>query len=335
MILSLDRTIRHGAYAYAVSHDLRKIAISGSKDIQVYSVPDFEKLNCIPFKNVCTMVFLSDNCSILILNTTGMLFIWDGSSLKKVGSWPVPVWHETPMYYGADESIFWGSVGGIWKYDVQERSMKQIFSTEKEVFICNCEHGIIKALLTNSDSADEGLIELLELAYDGEVLSQKVTKDLLKLRLIRRPIWGDDMIAISTIAAPRQSNPVFERVVKYQFTPEGRAILEEDIWAPGIVSRPYCMLYFLDTEANILAANESASHDGDLYCGNGFLAKCCADEECVVVMRLDNLKDVCYVRKSLLTKGTEGNPPTFAWFGPDDLLVIGSWQKMFVFKILS
>lgn len=264
-----------------------------------------------------------------------MLFIWDGSSLKKVGSWPVPVWHETPMYYGADESIFWGSVGGIWKYDVQERSMKQIFSTEKEVFICNCEHGIIKALLTNSDSADEGLIELLELAYDGEVLSQKVTKDLLKLRLIRRPIWGDDMIAISTIAAPRQSNPVFERVVKYQFTPEGRAILEEDIWAPGIVSRPYCMLYFLDTEANILAANESASHDGDLYCGNGFLAKCCADEECVVVMRLDNLKDVCYVRKSLLTKGTEGNPPTFAWFGPDDLLVIGSWQKMFVFKILS
>lgn len=335
MELFLDRTIRHGAFSCAVSHDLHEFAISGSKDIKVYSVPDFEELYCIPVKNVCTMVFLSDNRSILILNTSGILFFWDGSNLKRVGHWPVPEWYETPMHYGDDAHIFWGNVGGVWKYDAKERSMNQVFSTEKDVYICSCDHGIIKVLLTNSDSADEGQIELLKLAYSGEVLSRKVTKDPLKIRLIHRPVWSDDMIAISAIAAPHRSKPVFERVVKYQFTPEGRAILKEDIWSPEPEGRPHCMLYLLDTEANILDAQKSNSHDGNLYCGNGILAKCCTDEECVVVMRLNNLQDVCYIRKNLLTKGTEGNPPTFAWFGPDDLLVIGSWHRLFVFRIVG
>ena len=335
MDIVLKQRIRHGAFSYAVSHDLHKMAISSDKDIAIYSIPDFCQLAVVPVRNTSSMVFLSDNISLLVLNSIGQMFHWNGEMLEDHGVWPVPQWYESPLFYGSDSKIFWGSQGGIWSYNVVQRSMKKILSIPKDVNICRCDHGVIKALLTESSSVDEQIIGLMEVSYEGEILSKRETKVPLKTRLINQPAWSnDDYIAVSTIAAPEQARPIFERIATYSFTPEGRAVLEQDFWLPENISCPHSILYLLDGTGDICIAKEfdADDNDGNLFCGNGILAQCCSGEENVVLMRMADLQEICNIPKSLLTKGIKVNPPTFVWFAPDNLLVVGSWERLFVFS---
>lgn len=334
MDFALERTIRHAAFGFAISPDGSKIAVSGARDIIVLSLPDLQRLQSISINNAGSMVFLSDNCSMLILNTTGMTFFWNGTTAEKIGKWPVPRWFEEPLFYGDDNHIFWGSVGGVWCYDIHSRAMTQVFTTKKEAVICRCDQGIVKILLI-SNHADEQRIGMAEISFDGDILYECRAKHALKTRLVNRPAWSDDdLIAISTIAAPQESFPVLPRVIAYKFTLDGRAMIDEDTETGEAAMPAHSILYLLDKKGNILIENHSGQDDDDghLYYGNGIFAMSCSSQEKIRLFDAATLRQIYCFQKSNFSADNGINPPTFVCFSPDGKVLTGSWSRLYRFR---
>lgn len=332
MGITIVRMINHPAYAAALSSDYGRIAISGSKDVAVYSLIDYTLIQKIPVKNASSMVFLSDNCSMLILNTTGSWFLWDGIKLKHKGKWPVPQWREDPLHYADDAHIFWSGSGGIWCFDAITCSIKLLFSTDDRTIICSCSNGIIKYLSFVDSSVDERYIRIAEMLFDGTVLYTNISKQQVQARRINLPAWSEDgIIAVSTIAAPMGLERDVTAALPYEFTTKGRACVKEAAewvqpWSP-----PHAVMYLMDREGNVLRELHSNANDGgNLFCGHGLLAKSCFSARSVSFMTISNLEMVGIIGENDLVYGIEPNPPTFVLFLPKKRILVGSWNKLFV-----
>lgn len=332
MRIIIDRIISHPAYTAALSADSRRIAISGSKNIAVYSLIDFTLIQKIHVKNVSSMVFLADNCSMLILNTTGSWFLWDGIKLKHMGKWPVPQWREDPLHYADDAHIFWSGSGGIWCFDAITCNMKQLFSTDDRTIICNCSNGIIKYLTFADSSVDERSIRIAEMLFDGTVLYTNISKQQLQARRINLPTWSEDgIIAVSTIAAPTGLERGATEVYLYEFTTKGRACVKKTAEEVPLWSPPHAVMYLLDREGSVLRELHSNANDGgNLFCGHGLLAKSCLSAKSVSFMTISDLEMVGIVGQDDLAHGVEPNPPTFVLFLSKKRILVGSWNKLFV-----
>lgn len=336
MKIKIDRTIEHPAFAVALSTDFRKIAISGCTNIAVYSLADYSLVMKIPAKNVSSMVYLSDDCSMLIQNTTGSLFLWDGTRLKRAGKLPEPEWTGEPLHYGDDAHIFWNGSSGIWCYDATTCNMKQIFVTEGRTIICGCSQGIIRFLTRagyDNPPVDEQNIQITEMLFDGTILRTHTTSQQLKTRSVNRPAWSEDgIIAVSTVAAPTGFVSDLTEVILYEFTPQGRARIKEVAGGANPWSPPHAVMYLMDDEGQILLEKHYDDHrdSGNLYCGHGLLAKSCFSAGSVSFMTIRDLEIVGIIDKNDLAHGSRVNPPTFVLFLPDKRILVGSWNKLLV-----
>lgn len=202
MNLIVGRKIQHGAFRIAVSQDKRKVAISSERDIAVYSLPNFDKIDTIPVKNASSMVFLWDNCSMIILNTTGGLFLWQEGVLTSRGQWPAPQWVENPLVYSGNRYVFWTSQGVVWRYEIFLKEMTEIYTSTNELDICSCEDGVLK-IIGYRYCPSEQHIEITKIDYDGRIIDAKQTSSSMDIFYINRSCWTpNDIIVFSSISSP-------------------------------------------------------------------------------------------------------------------------------------
>ena len=329
------KTIKQPAFTFAIAHDKSKIAICGLRNVVIYRLPLMTKMQTISVANPSSAVFLADDCTLLILNTSGMTFIWHGGELERLGRWPVPQWFERPLHYGDDHHIFWGGHGGIWCFDAKSRTMTHLYKANAQAEICASSDGVLKFLLMEQKPADEQSIVLVEMRFDGTVQHFCKTKNCLKTRLVGRPVWSDDgFIALLTVAAPQESCHT-EKSISYRFTQDGRACAETaDIEEIEAVSAATVM-YLLDREGNILVKKkfDTTENYGDLFCFRDCIVKCSLLGGTASFMDLHDLQTLHVVKKSDFRKDCGANPPTFACYAESGLVLVGSWEKLMLFHL--
>lgn len=268
----------------------------------------------------------------LILNTVGETFLWEDYEVKRLGYWKVRHWTETPLHYADDSHIFWGGPGGVWCYNAISRTMRQILFTEKCVEICGCSSGRLRMLFLQDPPIDEQRIDIVEMDYDGRIRHSASTKVNIKTRLIYKAAWNcDNIIALSTVAAPQKESSAISRFGPYRFTNLGRAIVTEGL-EDTEYNLPKPMLYLVDRNGNIRIAVED-NEQGNLYCGNNTLAKCCSYSKDIHFMRIEDLRMVGAIDSKMLSVKKTINPPSFVCFLSKEKVLVGTWNALFVYVL--
>lgn len=305
MDLVLDKIISNPAFVIAISPDCTKIAVSGERTITIFSFPDLQQIEKLKVAHTCSMVFLSDSRSLLIQNTTGKTFVWNGISLESTGKWPVPKWQEKPMFYCGDDHVLWAGHGGIWMYDARERKISNIFSSPRDLWICRCEEDVIKCIAMDYGEG-ENTVDILSLTYEGSIQKQAQSDIQVKNGVFKSPAWSnDDLIAISTSVRPN-----FPLNIVYLLNTEGQVLGQE--WVPA------------------------GEDNGSFYYGNNMFIKISmVGAYNINIYNANNIELIYKLDCQKLASYGMTTPPTFAWITPDNRILVGSWNKLFVFKFES
>lgn len=175
----IEKTVRQGAMCIAVSPDGSRAAVSSERSVGIYTLPELKREGSFRLSNPGTMVFLSDNRSLLILNTTGVLYLWDGTELECLGDWQVPEWYENPLHYIGEDTVLWAAVGGVWRYHVPSRTMTRLYETERNVQLGPVENGVVRFAECKRSYIGLHPIDFVTMTTEGEVLSRVTTREKL------------------------------------------------------------------------------------------------------------------------------------------------------------
>lgn len=303
MELTIEKELKNPSYFYAVSPDRSRIAVAGERRITVYSLPDFKELERVKVLHSKSVVFLSDNRSLLIVSTTGATSLWDGMAVEKLGKWPVPTWQEEPLFSGGDDRAVWAGCGGIWIYDVRQRKIEKVYTSPRKLRICGCDGQTIKCIaLSNDGEAAEA--EILRISYGGQILQRAMTSVEIFADSDVYPAWSDE----GTIAVATPVQPPLPLFMAYLLNEDGQVLGQEWI--------------------------RMAADYGSFFCGSGMIAKVSAyAEKCILFLRADNFDPILKLDKKQLEQHGIKTPPTFAWFGVEGRIAIGCWDKLVIFKV--
>lgn len=179
MEFSVEKTVRQGAMCIAVSPDGSRAAVSSERSVGIYTLPELKREGSFRLSNPGTMVFLSDSRSLLILNTTGVLYLWDGTKLERLGDWQVPEWYENPLHYIGENTVLWAAVGGVWRYHVPSRTMTRLYETERNVQLGPVENGVVRFAECKRSYIGLHPIDFVTMTTEGEILSRVTTLEKL------------------------------------------------------------------------------------------------------------------------------------------------------------
>ena len=179
MEFSIEKTVRQGAMCIAVSPDGSRAAVSSERSVGIYTLPELKREGSFRLSNPGTMVFLSDSRSLLILNTTGVLYLWDGTELERLGDWQVPEWYENPLHYIGEDTVLWAAVGGVWRYHVPSRTMTRLYETERNVQLGPVENGVVRFAECKRSYIGLHPIDFVTMTTEGEGLSRVTTLEKL------------------------------------------------------------------------------------------------------------------------------------------------------------
>ncbi len=191
MEFTVEKTVRQGAFCIAVSPDASRAAVSSERSVGIYTLPELKWECSFRLSNAGTMVFLSDNRSLLLLNTTGVLYLWDGAALACLGDWQVPEWHENPLHYIGNDTVLWAAVGGVWRYHVPSRTMTRLYETDRNVQLGPVVDGVIRFAECKRSYIGLHPIDFVTMTTEGEVLSRVTTRDKLP-ECFYQGCWTDD-----------------------------------------------------------------------------------------------------------------------------------------------
>lgn len=307
MELFFEKKIHHNAFHIAVSLDGLKVAVSSDQKITIFSTPDYQRTAIIPVQHTSSMIFLKDSNKLLILNTHGKLFFWNGEKATKLGKWPVPRWAEAPLFYSGDRYAFWTLDGNVWRYDIDRQELLRIYSSPKDLVICKCANGLL-SLIGYQYNLQEQLLTMLTMDYDGQISHIQCTHSPIETCYVGKPCWTDDgVVVVSVVATPSVSGD----------------------------SHPKSILYLIDsTTGSIITKKEylGQAESIDCYYGNGMIAKVFPVFSCrVEIYEAKSLTDLFVVDSKLLTPNGKTNPPTEVCFTSNKKVFIGSWNNVCVF----
>ena len=331
----LNRTFRHAAYSCAVSQDQTRIAIASRRKVFIYSVPAFSQVGSFVIQNPASMVFLSDNRSLLVTNTTGSIYLWDGMGIEALGKWPTKHYNSEELCYISDDCILVAGPGGVWQYSILQRKFKHLFSTEKTAVICKRAQEYIGLILFSWQ--DRQKIDIVKLSYHGEVISHSRSDRELLTRMIYRPVGLGEEIVLSAVAPPEFVEQPGIVSVTYGFDANGRAQILEEVRSPNSepATPPRSMLYRLNEDGSVLAQREAAGSNelsGDLYPCNQGVALICNANNNILFLDTYDLHPVYVLEKDTLFPKPEINPFEFVhWIG-NDMLIVGTWERLYILQ---
>lgn len=303
MELVLKKVIRNAALTIAVSPDGSRLAISSERKITVLLLPELKKESTIPVQHASSMIFLEDNCSMLILNTIGRCYLWSGSNLENLGRWPVPKWVESPLFYAGNDYAFWAGCGAVWKYNIAKRQITKVFSTEQEPFICRVGDGIVR-LVTLDYNYSRQHMKIFQIDYSGTIVHYCTTNKKIQTLDFGTPCWNDDdLIAISTESAEDESCSLIY-----------------------LINGKNGNVQFQKCEPNTLTS-------GDFYCGKGIFAKVCPVlAKTVEFYTANDFKLLYRLDETVLDESGSINPPAMVSFLEDGTILVGSWRRLLVYR---
>ena len=306
MELVLDKIVHSAAFEISVSSDESRIAVSSERTITVFSLPGFKKEYTIPVRHANSMIFLDDNCSMLILNTIGDCYLWTGTTLERIGRWVAAQCARTPLFYAGQNTAFWAGCGTVWKYNIAERQMTKVFSVDGQPFICRVGDGIIRLVSLKYNKSRQHM-EIYRLDYNGSILNHCTTKNSLQTNMFGTPCWNnDEVIAISTVST---------------------------------VDGLYGLLYLVDGKNGdvlIQKCTPCVVEGGDCFCGNGLLAQVLpVIAKTVTIYTVEDLKPLCQLDKTMLDERNNTNPPTRVRFLKNGKILVGSWGRLFLYDIIN
>ena len=179
MEFTVEKNVCQGAMCIAVSPDGTHAAVSSERSVGLYTLPELKREGSFRLSNAGTMVFLSDNRSLLILNTTGVLYLWNGTELERLGDWQVPEWYENPLHFIGDDTVLWAAVGGVWRYHVPSRTMTRLYETDRNVQLGPVENGVVRFAECKRSYIGLHPIDFVTMTTEGEVLSRVTTREKL------------------------------------------------------------------------------------------------------------------------------------------------------------
>jgi len=346
MNLVLEKTICSEAFAEAVSPDGLTLAVAGERKVVLYRLKDLSVISIIRIANPNAMVFLSDNQSLFILNTTGSAFLWNGTTLACLCKRKPFFADAVTIQYIRDDCILCGNRGGLWRYDVIARKVRQLYKTSRMLQLCSCTNGILRCILFDSEEAPSS-VRLLQLTDDGKPIKSGVIQ--LPHRYsgwINKCVWTDsDRIFISfgyAVARTPSEEPPSVATMEEKLT----QLLPKEVLSQDLVEmlaelgtifagrESRSALCVADADGNLLQSITDSGNDGNLYDVGSFLVK--SEEvgtERVVFYERETLEQVCCLDRDFFMANGEPNPPTFVRHTPDGRLLIGSWSRLYVFRI--
>ena len=179
MEFTVEKTVRQSAMCIAVSPDGTHAAVSSERSVGLYALPELKREGSFRLSNAGTMVFLSDNRSLLILNTTGVLYLWNGTELERLGDWQVPEWYENPLHYIGADTVLWAAVGGVWRFHVPSRTMTRLYETDRNVQLGPVVNGVVRFAECKRSYIGLHPIDFVTMTTEGEVLSRVTTREKL------------------------------------------------------------------------------------------------------------------------------------------------------------
>lgn len=303
MDLQLEKIITTTAFTFAVSPDGKRIAVSGERKVSVFSLPDLLKVESFQVKHTCSIAYLSDSKSMIIQNTTGRLFAWNGANVELVGKWPTSKWQEKPIFHSGNDCILYAGIDGIWMYKATTRSFAKIYTTSRDIRICRCDKDGIRCVALPGNKTEKKA-EILCLDYEGTIWQQSQTEEDIMSSLFS-PAWSDsDTIAIST--------PITEDF-------------------------PLRLIYLLDLKGRVVAQEwiADAEDNGDFCYSNGMFVKASTvGAYAVTFWDAHNMQQVYTLDSEKLASYGMTTPLTFAFLCSDNRVLLGSWDKLLAFRIV-
>ena len=308
MDLILDKLIKKPAYSIAVSHDGKRVAISGERKVYVYEIATWEKIIEIKISNVSCMHFLEDNNSIIILNTTGNFFVWDGNEIKFQKKIPESKRTWEIFYYISDELILVPHTGsGVLWYNVKTNQLSQFYTTHQWITkIGDVSNGKIR-LLSGDVEVKEQCFELVTLDYEGNVLSKVLTESMATDSFSEPLFIKENMFALSTLKSNRN-------------------ILS---WMSGRCGD----LYFINTEGKVLRQITMNSEPKLLHMGNMLVTYQSGIRQGVDFCNLETMKIENRLEERFFEEVEKPNPVSEIKMLDEKHILIGTWGALYVFRI--
>lgn len=310
MELVFEQKVYHGALEIAISPDKSRVAISSERKITILDTVHFQRIVTIPISHATSMIFLSDSAKMLILNTTGILYFWDGDTVEKLGKWAVPRWAETPLFYSGGSYAFWTLDGVVWRYNINLRTMDKIYSSSKDLVICKCSDGQVR-LIGYRRGIPRQALDLTTIDYDGNVISSVQTDRSVYTHCMGIPCWTNS------------NTVVFSALAKSQ-----------GIFHASLTSYLY-LINTVNGEVKLQRYGHNYEDSGDCYHGTGMVAEVYPVlSKDVVLYTADKLEYQFRIGKDFFDASDKINPPTQAHF-LDSRVLVGSWKYFYVFRIQS
>lgn len=181
---------RFPAYGIAISEDEKSLAVVSEK-IRVFSLPEMKLKEVISVKNAGCACFLGDNRSMLIINTMGELYFWNGEKVRRVGK-VLGECYQGKLFYDSENDVVVFAAGkGIYRFDADNLQCRKIYDdSEREMTIVSCSGGQV-LLLIFASGCDYQKLELLTIGLEGNVLRRVWTQKKIQTG------WVSDCPAIS------------------------------------------------------------------------------------------------------------------------------------------
>lgn len=184
MKLTQRREYQYTATSMTMSKNEETLAICAGSNIKVFSLPEMELEQTIRVKNPGCACFLGDNRSMLIINTTGGLYFWNGEKVRRVGK-ILGECYQGKMFYDCGKDVVVFTTGEeIYRFDAASLQCRKIYSeSERKLAVISCKDGQI-LLLGSKVACDYQNLELITIDLEGHILKQVWTQKKIQTGII-------------------------------------------------------------------------------------------------------------------------------------------------------
>lgn len=306
---SVIKLAKYGAFSLAVSSDYKCLAVGAGSKVQILSLPEATVLHTLPICNASSMVFL-DNCeSLLVVTTTGGIFLWKSEKLHRLGQWPASLWRESPIFGCGQNYVALAHDEGVCLFDLQSRQFK-------DVYLCPGRSAEIAAY-------KNGKLHMITYAF---------TKDWQKIQRVAIDLQGntydiveaDCKLDVSNISRPvlLENNTIafFAVFRRHIFTPD-KSICTIDCNGHVVKSQSVPANYPITGCAAISVSKRYIAY-AHMVSPHG-----------VTMYAQDDLSLMGQITSGELWQEKNISPPSSLLFLSDAQLLIGTWDALFLYQI--
>lgn len=299
--------LKHSAFCLAISTDRKYLAVGAERWVRILSFPEMKLLQKLPIRHASSMVFLKDHNSLFVVSTTGEMFLWRTAGMERLGRWPVSLWSENPLFCCGSDYVALAHDGGVCVLHLPSMQCRDVYSCpDSEPRIAGCRDGKLH-IITIPYKKRRGGIVYAVVDVQGNVHSQIPADRKLNGRHLSRPALLDD----GRIALFQGSNRWCSNSALCTIDLHGHVI-----------------------ESHTVPEGYSCCDCDTVAASGRYIAFCHEISGGVTIYNQTDLSLVGQISDLELRQGSEVNPPANLLFVSDEELLVGTWERLFLYRIM-